>query len=246
MHVLCSRVARWDRYDGGDDNVGEGVQRRRFATSAVTGTFRVAAVYFNLEGSGRFQARGGFEDDARVATTLSDEESVAPRDGRTVVGVVSALLSLIVVASCTGGTRWDGARSRETLRAAVTPPRAYRNVAVIRDDDSIVSVCRPANVARRLIRFSRGLRNARETALRRFWGAGFEWFSVGGRSSIGNAKWHFVAYRSRKALRYVQDQHGLNLRVDELEVALRPGSRGADVVYAGRWMGAARDEQTAG
>ncbi len=175
----------------------------------------------------------------------SDEESVvALRDGRTVVGVVSALLSLIVVASCTGGSRSDGARSRETPRAAVTPPRAFRNVVVTRDDDSIVSVCRPANIARRLIRFSRGLRNARETALRRFWGAGFEWFSVGGRSSTGSAKWHFVAYRSRKALRYVQDQRGLNLRVDELEVALRPGSRGADVVYAGKWMGTGRSRRT--
>jgi hypothetical protein len=174
----------------------------------------------------------------------SDEESVAPRYGRTVVGVVSALLSLIVVASCTGGSRSDGARSRETPRAAVTPPRAFRNVVVTRDDDSIVSVCRPANVARRLIRFSRGLRTGRETALRRFWGAGFEWFSVGGRSSTGSAKWHFVAYRSRKALRYVQDQRGLNLRVDELEVALRPGSRGADVVYAGRWMGTGRSGRT--
>jgi hypothetical protein len=128
----------------------------------------------------------------------------------------------------------------EVGRGDETPTRGSLGIVVTRDDHAIVRACRPASVAQRLIRFSRALSKADEAALRRFWGAGFKWFSVGGRSPTGSARWHFVAYRPEKAVRYVEERRGLSLRVEELEVAPRAGFRGADIVYAGRWMGTGR------
>jgi hypothetical protein len=58
--------------------------------------------------------------------------------------------------------------------------------------------------------------------------------------------WHFVAYRPEKALRYVQQRRGLNLWIDELDVAPRAGFRGADIAYEGRWMGTRRLRGTDG
>lgn len=115
-----------------------------------------------------------------------------------------------------------------------------KRIVVTRDDETIARASRPAPIARRLVRFTRALGSADRATLRRFWGAGFKWFSLGGRSPTGNAPWHSSFYRPEKALRYVRDRRGLGLRVEELWVSPRAGFRGADIVYAGRWMGTGR------
>jgi hypothetical protein len=165
------------------------------------------------------------------------------RAAKTVGPLAFTLVGLLAV-SCSGSGRSDIPGGQGNQQGPETPTGGHQRVVVTRDDDSIVSACRPASVARRLMRFSRALRKADATALREFWGPAFKWFSVGARSPTGSAQWHFTAYHPQKALRYVKDRHGLALRVEELDVAPRPGFRGADIAYAGRWMGTGRSGGT--
>lgn len=114
---------------------------------------------------------------------------------------------------------------------------AGRPIAVTRDDEGLPAACRPERVARRLMAFTAALRDVDEDALARFWGEGFEWFSVTPREPTRALPRHVVAYGREGAIRQLRDWRGARIRLDQLEVAVRPGGAGADVVYSGTWMG---------
>lgn len=116
-------------------------------------------------------------------------------------------------------------------------PSAARPIAVTSDDEGLPAACRPGSVARRLMEFTEALRDVDEDALARFWGEGFEWFSVTPRRPTRALPRHFVAYGREEAIRQLRAWRGARIRLDQLQVAVRPAGAGADIVYSGAWMG---------
>jgi len=67
----------------------------------------------------------------------------------------------------------------------------------------------------------------------------FKWFSVTG-SPVESHKRHFVAYKARRAIRYITRRGGFNLRLKELVVDAAPSVSQSDISYDGTWR-ATRD-----
>lgn len=99
-----------------------------------------------------------------------------------------------------------------------------------------VSGCTKAEVRDRVQAFVAALRKPKPAQLRAAWGDRFKWFSAT-RAKGRKKKWHFVAYKRGKALRWVKVRGGLPLRINKIGGgAKNPKTRGHEGFrYEGRW-----------
>lgn len=98
------------------------------------------------------------------------------------------------------------------------------------------SGCTKAQVRDRVQAFVAALREPKPARLRAAWGDRFKWFSAT-RAKGEKRKWHFVAYKPGKALRWVKRRGGLPVRISKIGGgAKRPKTRGHEgFQYEGRW-----------
>lgn len=106
-------------------------------------------------------------------------------------------------------------------------------------DTGLGTGCSKDEVEARVLAFAAALREPNVPILREAWGPRMKWFSVTKtRGPNGNKKdWHFVAYRRRKAVRWVRARGGLPI---ELSTVKREGGGAEDArhtgfQYEGRW-----------
>lgn len=139
--------------------------------------------------------------------------------------MVLAAMILVSVACSTGDSR-----GTKDSSSSETGP-----ILVTRDDPLAPAGCRPREVAKLVIRFLTALNHGDAQALRRFFDAGFEWFSVTGSPVKAHLK-HFVAYSPEEAIEYVKAHPGFDLRLRAVDVAVYGSHGGGDIAYHGVWI----------
>ena len=109
-----------------------------------------------------------------------------------------------------------------------------REIVVTHDDPGLPNRCRPRPLAKVTLSFLDALKKGRRRRLQRFFGPDFKWFSVTNSPVAGHRK-HFVAYKAERAIDYIAERRGFNLKLKEIMVDGAPSMRRSDVAYDGIW-----------
>jgi len=128
----------------------------------------------------------------------------------------TAVVALLLWSGCGSG---DG----RTTASAAPPPAG----------------CSKSEVEARVQAFAAALREPDLAQLRAIWAEPrFKWFSVFRRES-GRTKWKFAAFKKAKALRWVEQQGGVPIRITEVRGGTSaPKAQGhSGFSYEGRWHG---------